>query len=277
MDDNSLKKVILDQKLRDGKISPELYEKKMYELGLKASSSVQSSIKEKKIFKANLRDLLIILAIIIIVIFINTKVYKSFFKEYIEVDDLYNLETPVQTPCGGGQIIEAGKEKIHLVYVAKYKIQGRVISRRRYWGLVGAADRKLEEQFCPLDLGIVWGKYATDEMVEKYEAEANYRYMRTIAFDYDSSGTHITGSGGHSSNNHLIPANNKIKQKLTKISKGDFIQLEGYLVNAFYNVEGKPQSWYTSQSRYDTYNDDPGGKITCETIYVEDVKWLKQK
>ena len=73
-------------------------------------------------------------------------------------------------------------------------------------------------------------------------------------------------------NNHLIPSDNKTRKLVDYIKEGEFVNIEGYLVNI--KVIGKNGSyfvWDTSTNRSDS------GNGACETIYVTNVVWLKEE
>ena len=73
------------------------------------------------------------------------------------------------------------------------------------------------------------------------------------------------------SNNHIIPSNKKIAKALKYIKKGDFIELEGYLVDANIDFWQITHYWESSTTRNDT------GDGACEVIYVTSIKWLKEE
>ena len=62
-----------------------------------------------------------------------------------------------------------------------------------------------------------------------------------------------------------------VKGKLLSIKKGEYVELEGYLVTAYTTDSDSNIYWMSSDTRTDT------GDGACEVIYVTDVKWLKQK
>ena len=70
-------------------------------------------------------------------------------------------------------------------------------------------------------------------------------------------------------NNHLIPANKSVKNKIEKINVDEYVCITGYLVNAKWQLGNRIYTLNSSTSREDTANG------ACEIILVEDVKWIK--
>ena len=80
----------------------------------------------------------------------------------------------------------------------------------------------------------------------------------------------IDGVARQCSNNHLIPADTRVKKAIKKIKKGDHIRITGYLVY----IDGKKSDGTTFFWNSSTTRDDDGDGA-CEVIYVTDVEWLK--
>lgn len=74
------------------------------------------------------------------------------------------------------------------------------------------------------------------------------------------------------SNNHLLPSNSEIYQKLKSVNIGDQVEIKGYLVNyQAYNSAGVELFYRnTSTTRLDT------GDGACEIIYVTGVTIIKR-
>ena len=74
------------------------------------------------------------------------------------------------------------------------------------------------------------------------------------------------------SNNHLIPCDNKNKKLMDSIKEGDFVRIEGYLVNVYCKKSDESYfNWNTSTSRNDT------GNGACEIVYVTNITWLEKE
>ncbi|MBP3205774.1 MAG: hypothetical protein J6M66_10185 [Lachnospiraceae bacterium] len=79
----------------------------------------------------------------------------------------------------------------------------------------------------------------------------------------------IQGVTEHSSNNHLIPADDTVKKQIKRIKVGDHVRLKGYLVNLDGGkADGSTFYWHSSTTRSDS------GAHSCEVIYVTGVEWM---
>jgi hypothetical protein len=137
---------------------------------------------------------------------------------------------------------------------AAYKISGVVKSVKRY-------SDDWNSYLSPLDVALVWGRLAEPDMDKyiRYWQEHRWYYYRYEAGTPVSKDYIIK----HSSNNHLIPANENIKQALNLIEKGQMIYIDGYLVNVDGGYKNDKYWWRTSLTRDDT------GDGSCEVIYVK--------
>ena len=80
------------------------------------------------------------------------------------------------------------------------------------------------------------------------------------------------GIGKYWSNNHLIPSDDSIEKLIKEIKKGEYVTIEGYLVNIRYDgPNGEWFKWNSSTTRDDI------GSGACEVIYVTDVIWLEEQ
>ena len=85
-------------------------------------------------------------------------------------------------------------------------------------------------------------------------------------FQLSAAGLSESDVNRHSANNHLIPADGEIKKEISKIRKGDIVEITGYLVSLkATNPEGETYDWNSSLTRTDT------GNGACELIYVTGV------
>lgn len=69
----------------------------------------------------------------------------------------------------------------------------------------------------------------------------------------------------HSSNMHMIPANEEIKERLLSLRQGAIIELKGFLVGV---QMGGQWVWGSSLSRTDT------GNWACEIVWVNELSVL---
>lgn len=145
------------------------------------------------------------------------------------------------------------KDGYRLTRRAAFDIQARVLSRKNYWW-------SGESDLSPLDLALGWGVMSDQSVLDRIEITQGSRWYFTR---YESpapiSDREIIT---HSSNMHVIPANDWVHGKLKNIRRGNILQLKGFLVD----VDSESGFfWNTSMRRDDT------GNGSCEIFYVEEV------
>jgi hypothetical protein len=67
----------------------------------------------------------------------------------------------------------------------------------------------------------------------------------------------------HSANNHLIPADDSVRDQIAALRVGSLVKISGFLVEATHPQADHP--WRSSLTRDDT------GDGACEIIYVRNV------
>jgi hypothetical protein len=140
--------------------------------------------------------------------------------------------------------------------VATYRIAGKVMSKRKYthgWG----------SEVAPFDLALVWGMLTYPHVQKALSIEHDSTRMAWFRVKGSEPPVSMDYAMSHGSNNHIIPANETIREACDRqVKVQDKILLEGYLVN----VEGRNTeqkiSMKTSLSRTDE------GRGACEIIYV---------
>jgi len=172
---------------------------------------------------------------------------------------------PVQTSATGGTQFEAAGYSVDISYNYSYEIDALVVHTKDYFG------SSLSDTIAPVDVALAWGKVAeyNDRIDFNWSQSGRWYYWRTDSYEEIAV---VGGEGGvntHSSNNHLIPADDNIKKLVKSIKTGDHIKITGYLVNVFARKpDGTTFSWNSSSSRNDT------GDGACEVIYVTKVEFL---
>ena len=209
--------------------------------------------------------LLIIIIIVLAILIVKRNIDSKVEKEYKTVDSVAALGDPIQEEYDDNEElkIQSYEYKLHFIY--EYQISGRVVKTRKY--LPTSAFSAIS----PIDVGMVWGKYVKDENIKDLKF-INYgdRLLR-IAADNGSFITEHPDFNTHMSHNHLIPSNDDIKKKLRQIKKDDLIEITGYLTDVEATNFKATLNFPTSTRR------DDDGKGACETIYVTDIKWLKEE
>lgn len=142
-------------------------------------------------------------------------------------------------------------EGYELTQKASFELQARVLSRRDY-----RFDRGAE--LSPTDLALGWGPMSDQAILDQLEVSQSGRWFH-LRWDQAPS-IPEREIMTHSSNMHIIPANDYVSDMLDSVRPGQVVQLQGYLVNA---AADDGFRWNTSLSRTDT------GNGACELFYVE--------
>lgn len=208
-----------------------------------------------------------VISIILIIIAVSLVTAIYFFGKPISVEE---ADTPMDASTDPIQINESimrvvthNTRSMSLIYIpqADYEITAKVVDKKRY-------HAGWTSKIAPYDLALAWGKLTQPEMKEFI----NYYQMKRFYFfkyswDCPVSEKYISE---HSSNNHLISANENICKAIGLIKKGDIIQLWGSLVNVEGIYKNFEVTWDTSTTRMDS------GNGACEIIYVEKIR-IKNK
>ncbi len=137
---------------------------------------------------------------------------------------------------------------------AEFEIRARVLSRKNYgWGT--------EADLSPLDLALGWGVMSDQAVIDRIEISQGARWYYTR---YQLPSPVPEQEIIHNSGNmHMVPADDRIWQKLKEVRTGDIVRLRGKLVDIDHPSGWK---WRTSLRR-----DDTGGG-SCEIVYLEDLE-----
>lgn len=175
------------------------------------------------------------------------------------------IPDPVQTGTTGQTQIFLKGTQLTVSYLYEYDIQALVVSTHNYSG------SGMDDRISPRDLALAWGDVAAYNTIVDFHWNQSGRWYSWHVNTYEE----LDKVGGmqavteHSSNNHIIPANDGIKKLVKKIKVGDHVRLKGYLVNVDgKSADGRVQQWHSSTTRSDS------GDHSCEVIYVTDVEWL---
>ncbi len=136
--------------------------------------------------------------------------------------------------------------------LASYRIEARVLSKIRY-------SEDDVSTLSPYDLALGWGRMSDSAVLDRLTITQSNRFSR-----WECQGdTPIPESElvSHSANNHLIPADDAIKDKIAALRAGSLVKISGYLVEA--NHPNADHPWRSSLTR------DDSGEGACEIIYVQ--------
>lgn len=173
------------------------------------------------------------------------------------------ISEPVQKPASGGETLAIKGYEVKLSFLYSYDIEALVVHKKNY------TANHIQDKLSPVDLALAWGSVA------QYNKEIDFHWSQNNRFahwrvDNVSELAPVGGMQGvqvQASNNHLIPANKYVAQKIKKIKTGDHIRIQGYLVNInATKPDGQRFYWNSSTSRTDA------GNGACEVIYVKDIQ-----
>jgi len=135
---------------------------------------------------------------------------------------------------------------------AKYHIKALVLSKHHYWGIGN------EDALSSYDLALGWGPMSDPIVINQLDFSQGGRW-----FNYHwNNGPPIDPSEiiAHSSNNHIIAADQNVLEAVQSFKRYDVVELDGYLVD----IQSNMQSWWwhTSLSRFDS------GEGSCKVFWV---------
>ena len=140
----------------------------------------------------------------------------------------------------------------------EYELLGLIVSYRRHDG-DSAMHRRANDRLNVADLCVVWGDTAASPHLAKIEF---WNGIFTCNFQTSDSTAWASIRPEQVSNNHLISADDIVREQITGVGIGDQIRLRGWLAS-YGNGAGKRG---TSTTREDT------GDGACETIFVEELE-----
>jgi hypothetical protein len=140
--------------------------------------------------------------------------------------------------------------------LAHFTIDARVLHRRVY-----RYDR--QSALVPVDLALGWGPMSDQSVLDRLSISQS---MRFYWFEYQlPSPIPKDQIVSHSTNLHVIPANDEVAARCKSLRPGALVHLSGELVEATGPEIG---TWRSSLSRTDT------GNGACELMWVKEVSVL---
>lgn len=169
------------------------------------------------------------------------------------------LQDPVQTACDGAKpiVMETKAGLFTITPIVAYRAAAMVAGSERYsfgWNA----------EISPCDFALAWGDLTKSAVTPyiSYSQSGRWYFYRYKA-ECPVSGNYIAT---HSSNHHIIPANDNVRRAVLAIRRKEHILLEGFLVNVDGTYKGRAVWWRSSLSRSDT------GDGSCELMYVTRVQ-----
>ena len=175
------------------------------------------------------------------------------------------LLAPKQEPASGVVYMDdINGYSVTIKYQYSYEVDALVVHTCDY------TSYDIGDRLSPKDLALAWGRVAEMNNEIDFHWEQSHRYYKS---HLDPEDERKLGSVSwiiyESSNNHIIPANDEIRDLVGYIRRGDHVKLKGYLVNVsgYRDADRATFVWNSSTSRTDT------GPHSCEVFYVTSVEW----
>lgn len=128
-----------------------------------------------------------------------------------------------------------------------------MLDRSRYW--VGR-----ETDLSPVDLALGWGPMSRRSVLERLKiSQAGRWYYYSWPSNPPIAPDEIKT---HSTNMHMVPANDAVRRTILAVERGDVVELRGYLVSI---TAADGWHWRSSLTRSDS------GDGACELVWVEQV------
>jgi hypothetical protein len=142
-----------------------------------------------------------------------------------------------------------------VVPLAHFSLEARVLSTERY-RFDNFAD------LSPIDVALGWGPMSDQRILDHLDIGQGSRCY--LMFPHDGKPPlPMAALLASSSNMHMLPSNDDVKDQLLSLRRGNIVELKGYLVGI---QEDRRWTWVSSASRTDT------GNGACEIVWVVALK-----
>ncbi len=283
--DRNQKLYELKRQLEDGEIDGATYNKLSYVI-INRSKNEEKTIEDLDNKKSHAESRIkihfkVIIGITILLVFVFSIIgafeairASKISSHIITGINKENLPDPVQGTTSGEININIDGTDIRIEKLASYTIYGKVVAIHNY-----TLKKTLYEKLSPVDFAIAYGEGI--EIAERLNITTNsdrmaaYRPKNDSDFEWFNKNYELIRT--KLSNNHLIHANDEIRDLLLQVRVGDYVKIKGYLVGV-YSDQYDP--WVSSLSRDDNYHFymNPSAdkdSSACEIIYVTEVNWLE--
>ena len=165
------------------------------------------------------------------------------------------FQDPIQTPTTRPPFAFPYQGETYLVHpVAAYELWGLVVSHNNIHSVTDIYHDRTSVD--TKDLCVIWGLNLTRD---DFQQVAYWSDPWSCGFAVPAL---LLFSPDHLSNNHLITADQRLRDRIDAVRIGDQIHLKGLLVN--YSARRMPLAWRTSSTtRHDR------GNGACEVVFVE--------
>ena len=136
---------------------------------------------------------------------------------------------------------------------ATYRLSAKICGKQKY-------RRPWQSFVAPYDLCLAWGDLAVKDTSKWIRFSQDMRwYQFLVKRDAPWDVTYVSQ---HSANTHVIPATKNLAKAVSRLSKGDLVELTGDLVYLDGTWKGVKIWWHSSLKR----EDDGAG--ACEVLYL---------
>lgn len=170
-----------------------------------------------------------------------------------QVDGVIAKADPIQQNLNNAQAFK--HDGYSFTPLANFALEARVLSRKKY-------SLGREAELSPVDLALGWGPMSDNRVLEKIDISQSNRFYFWRAEQLPIPPQKIIR---HSSNMHMIPANERVAKQLAGLRKGNVVAITGQLVKIHADDGWR---WQSSLSRTDT------GNGACELVWVKEVSVL---
>ncbi|MCC6157625.1 MAG: hypothetical protein IT350_06190 [Deltaproteobacteria bacterium] len=151
----------------------------------------------------------------------------------------------------GGQVVATN--------VASYRIDAKICGTQKY-----SKGSGWQAQVAPIDVCLMWGDLAVQELRGKVEFEQDMRWthFRTAPGSPFTPNYVMT----HAANTHVIAASDNVRRAVARLREGQVVRLDGHLVDLHGTHDGREIFWKSSRAR------DDDGAGACEVFLVQGVR-----
>jgi len=177
------------------------------------------------------------------------------------------LQNPVQSEAGVPDPFEVVRKGVTYTVTPlfSYELWGLIVSYHHAASFIDVSHKQWNDFLNTKDVCLIWGRNVETGV---------YRQMRfrnrdfTCFYRYPDRETYELFTENCLSNNHLLPADLFVADKILKARKGDQVRFKGWL--ASYGVKGTPYARRSSTVRNDR------GNGACEVVYVTEFEVLRE-
>lgn len=180
-------------------------------------------------------------------------------------------QSPVQEKTNASSFkVEASGTEYTAIPFYRYKLQGLVVSTHDSHAWWDIYHKNWGDYLNIKDLCVIWGDNLQNNAYTRMKFSSGSWTCRvgvnpnTAKKDWEKFNLNCL------SNNHLLAHDPTAKNILKKVTRGDQIYLQGYLVTYFHNQKGGGFSRSSSTTRTDK------GSGACEVVYLTHFKILKK-